>query len=107
MTVEQGATFVCPIEYRDSNNALVDLTEYTARLQARTRPGTPIIVEMTTENGRITLGGAEGTVDLVLTAEETTALPPGAYRYDLELVAGSVVTRLIEGAFNIIDEITE
>lgn len=40
----------------------VDLTGYEALLQVRESPGTPVLLEMSTTNGRITLGGSAGTV---------------------------------------------
>jgi hypothetical protein len=108
MLIEQGATFYLPIDYLDSTNQPVDLTLYTARLQARRIPvGDEIMLEMTTENGRIELGGVDGTIFLSYTAEDATFLEPGEYLYDLELVSGESVTRLIEGRLTISPEVTK
>ena len=105
--IEQGATFSLPITYEDSTGAAVDLTTYTARLQARKRASSPAtIVEMTTENGRITLGGTDGTIDLYMLAADTALLQAGEFFYDLELVSGGSVTRLLEGQLTVKPEVT-
>jgi tRNA threonylcarbamoyladenosine modification (KEOPS) complex Pcc1 subunit len=64
-------------------------------------------ITLTTANSRITLGGAAGTVTLTLAATDTANLTAGLYVYDLELVSSAnVVTRLIEGNFNVKAEVT-
>jgi hypothetical protein len=65
------------------------------------------ILELTNQNGRITLGGAAGTVSLNVAANVTANLTPGLYVYDLEVVSGGgEVTRLVEGNFNVKAEVT-
>lgn len=62
---------------------------------------------MSTGNAGIVLGGALGTIDLFLSASATTALTPGVYYYDLKLTSGAgVVTRLLEGVFEITAGVT-
>jgi hypothetical protein len=78
-------------------------------MQVRATTDSPtIIVSLTTENGRISLGGVAGTIDLLIPATATTGLTPGLYIYDLELVsAGGEVTRIVEGNFKIKPEVTK
>jgi hypothetical protein len=65
------------------------------------------ILDLTTENSRISLGGTAGTVTLNVAANVTANLTPGLYVYDLEVVSGGgEVTRLIEGNFNVKAEVT-
>ncbi len=66
------------------------------------------ILVLTTENGRISLGGASGTVTLTVPAATMAGLTAGKYVYDLELVApvSGVVSRLIQGNFVIRPEVT-
>lgn len=107
-TIEQGATFTRTITWRDSADALVNLTGYTARMKIKDAAGT-VIEELTTENGAITLGGSAGTVALLLTAIETGALAAtdgDALVYDLELVSGAVVTRLLEGRVTVTAQVS-
>jgi hypothetical protein len=85
----------------------VNLTGYTARLQARVDVDeTDTILSLTTGAG-ITLGGAAGTISLDQSAAQTAVLPNGEYVYDLELQSsGGVVTRLLQGELNISAEVT-
>ena len=107
ITADQGATFTLNITWKDSSGTLIDLTSWTARMKVR-----PLIqsdtslVELTTENGRIALGGALGTIDLTIAATDTDDLPVGTYRYDLELVNGATVERLLMGSFTVRGEAT-
>lgn len=109
MTIWQGATFQRVFTWRvGSPAANVNLTGYTARMQLRTAPNaTTAVLEATTENGRIALGGVAGTVTLNLSATVTAAIPANQYAYDLELVSGSgQVTRLLEGFATVDAEVT-
>ena len=106
-TIEQGATFNLLLTW-EINNVAVNLTGYTARLQARVDvEDTETILTLTTANGGITLGGAAGTISLDQTATQTTLLPAGTYVYDLELIAANAtVTRLVQGELAISAEVT-
>jgi len=64
-----------------------------------------VLVELTTENGRMTLG-SDGVINLILTATETSAITDeGVYDIELEDSAG-VVERLLEGSFFLTKEVT-
>lgn len=106
-TIEQGATFNLLLTWK-INGTAVNLTGYTARLQARIDvEEIETVLSLTTENGGITLGGALGTISLNRTAAQTTLLPAGTYVYDLELIASNAtVTRLVQGELLISAEVT-
>ena len=106
-SMEQGSTFSRSITYKDSNGSPIDLSGYTARMQLRrnVEDSSPII-ELTTANGRITLGGTAGTVTLTIAASDTASLSPVEGVYDLELVSGDTVEKLIAGTFTIQREVT-
>ena len=105
---EQGATFSWVFTLKDNNGVVVDLTGYTARMHVRVTAATAsTIIELTTANSRIVLGGTDGTITLALTATETAALTAGSYVYDLELLSGSSVQRLLEGDFVVTSEVTK
>jgi hypothetical protein len=105
--IEQGATFARTLTWQ-ADSANVNLTGYTARMMIRsTIDDSSTIVSLTTENGGITLGGAAGTIALLISATATAALTAGTAVYDLELIsASSVVTRLLQGSVTIAREVT-
>lgn len=114
----------------------VDLTGYTARMQVRATPDASTkILDLSSENGRITIDGPNGTVTVTIPAAQLTEGPGGldlssitappawvrevledltVFRgygkvavYDLELVsAGGVVTRLLQGQVCFDPEVT-
>lgn len=86
----------------------VDLSGFTARMTIREEIDsvTPIIA-MTDGGGEIILGGANGTVELLLSATVTAAFDFETAVYDLELVSGTgVVTRLLSGNIVLSKEVT-
>jgi hypothetical protein len=52
------------------------------------------------------LGGSAGTVTLTATATQTAAIAAGEWVYDIELVNGATVTRLLQGCFAVDAEVT-
>lgn len=102
-TIEQGATFSQPLLWRDSSNNPVNLTGYTARMQARrSKTSEEAVVDLTTENGGIVLGGATGRITLRIPAATTNTYTWLRAYYDLELVApGGDVRRLLQGELNV------
>lgn len=107
LCLQQGATFRRVIRWK-ADGALVDLTGYTARMQIRaTAEAATTLLDLTTENNRIALGGAAGTITLSISATDTAALPAGRAVYDLELVApDGTVTNLLGGVATIPRNIT-
>lgn len=106
--IEQGATWSLLLTYKDGAGNVVDLTGYTARMQARPFARSPkIILERSTQAGTILLGGQAGTVTIKATAAETAALKAGTGAYDVELYSPIATTiRLIQGKFTISAEVT-
>lgn len=103
---EQGADFIFTFSYEDSNGTTIALGEYTLKMQVRKNYGGTLIVELSTENGRITVDSNQD-VTLNLTAAETRELPPGKYIYDLEITdLDGIQSRIIEGEFKITAEVT-
>lgn len=103
---EQGATLSLALTYRDSDGDLVNLTGYTARLQVRESVNAASTLVSLTSSSGITLGGSAGTIQITLSATTTAGLPKGTYVYDLELVSGGTVTRLLKGKFTVDPEVT-
>lgn len=105
--VYRGATFSEQIEWKDESGTPVNLTGFTARMHMReTLEAADPFLTLTTENGGITLGGVAGTIQLLVSATQTTAITATSGVYDLELVSGANVTRLLEGLVIISPEVT-
>lgn len=104
--LEQGATFDRTFT-ADIGGTPINFTGYTARMKVRANASATAIIDLTTTNGGIVLGGALGTIQLLMTASATALLVPGMYKYDLELVSGSTVTRYLEGKFEVTAEMTK
>jgi hypothetical protein len=105
---EQGATFSKTFIYKDSNEAVVNLTGYTARMQIRSYKDSPtILLSATTENGKIVITPALGKIVASFTAAEASIGKIGKAVYDLEIVSpAGAVTRLVEGAITNSLEVT-
>lgn len=116
LIVRQGQTF-SHVHTHTSGGSAVDLTGYTARMAVRKRFGGARWAYLSTgadaDGGTITLGGGAGTITIAMTATETDALATGVdlaglkagivvkwieqFVYDLEIVSGETVTRVLEG----------
>lgn len=109
ITIEQGATFLLPLLWKDPQGDPVDLTGYSAKMQVRRKAGSvdPPLLDLSSTNGGITLGDAAGTIVITASATQTTAMTGRTGVYDLELTSPTgVVTRLVEGAVDIHPEVT-
>jgi len=104
LLVYQGATFDQTFTLTVSGSP-VNLTGYTAAMKVRATPADDAVLSLTNGSG-ITLGGALGTVAVVITATQTSNIAAGKYYYDLELTSAGVVTRFIQGSFRVSAEIT-
>lgn len=106
--IEQGATFVKTITWNDSASDPVNLTGYTARMQFRSSVNSStVLFSATSTDGRITLGGALGTIAIAFDADDTAAFTFVSAVYDLELESASgFVTRLLEGGVEVSKEVT-
>lgn len=97
-----------------------DLNGCTGRMQVREQYGTPVLLEISTENGGIVIGGTPDTpvmnqIDLLMTAEQTDKLgvtpvvtkPRRNAVYDLEITYPSGdVRRILQGGITISPNIT-
>lgn len=107
LCVPAGATFTQVLRWK-ADGQLVNLTGYTARMQIRPSvASSTLTLALTTENGRIALGGAAGTITLTISATDTATLTAGRYVYDIELIAaGGTVTRLLQGVLVVTANVT-
>lgn len=103
----QGATWSHQITIQESDGSIFDLTGYTARMQIReTHNSAAILLELTTENGRIAINTSTGTITLTILASDTTEITWSRGVYDLELVYGITITRLFQGSIEVSPNVT-
>lgn len=109
ITIEQGADFVKEFIWKSGDPLLpVDLTGFTARMQVRPSiSSTTKLLDLTTENDGILLGGVLGTIKVQATAALTAAMVGRTAVYDLELIyPGGAVKRFAKGSVTIDPEVT-
>lgn len=105
----QGATFNQTLFYETGEpSAPVNLSGYTAKMHIRSKPESKaLILELSTNNGRIVLNEATGSIRLFISASDTAFLSScDKAVYDLELTTGSVTTRVLQGNVIISPEVT-
>lgn len=110
IVIDKGATYRRTLYYKDSTKNPIDITNYTARMQIKSsaRSSTNIL-ELTTANGRITLTGVEGKIELFISDTDTAAVTfLGNAVYDLELedIGSGDVIKLVRGTVSFHEEIT-
>lgn len=112
----QGATFSQTLFWENGTPPTpVNLTGYTAKLQIRSsHDSKAIILELSTSNGRITLGTGgnftTGAINLFISATDTAQLSvcdKVKPVYDLEMTSGSTVSRILQGNVIISPEVTK
>jgi hypothetical protein len=105
--VYRGATFELAPQWK-IDGKYVNVTGYSANMVVRNSPTSPAaIVTLSSNNGRIIVGGADGKFTLTLSAGETAALSAGQYVYDLQITDGAgKVFRLLEGGFIVYEGVT-
>lgn len=106
LVCEQATTFNFQFTIKNDSTPW-NLTNYTAVMTVRPFVGaSTTTVVASTDNGRITLGGALGTVTVTIDATTTGGITPSRYAYDLVLTTGATVTRILEGKFVVTGAVT-
>jgi hypothetical protein len=100
--IDQGTTFSTVINLADEGGSAIDLSGYSGDAEMRKH-----YTSSNSQSFTVTLGGANGTVTLSLTATQTANIAAGRYVYDVEITSGSnVVSRIIEGIVTVTPEVT-
>lgn len=109
--LEQAADNVITYDWLDEDSNLpIDTTGYTAKMQIKKRPGIDIVwLELSTQNGKIVLGGTNGVITVKFVPLDTANVDWGSGIYDLFLTetATSHVTRFVNGIVTIKRNITD
>jgi hypothetical protein len=108
--VPQGADWDVAILYKE-NNAALDFSTATARMQVRKDYDKEIILELNSADGSITLGDGTGdtpNVTLKFQSAVTSAMTQYEGIYDLEVTTNAgVVKKFLEGRFQLRREVTK
>lgn len=120
-TIEQGATTNFEIQYKDSNNTPVNLTGYTGRMQIASDyssvPNRTVYLTLSSslnpDGTGLNFSGsngstppASGSIGVVISAVSSSNFTFNTALYDLEIVSGSIITRILEGQVSISKEVT-
>lgn len=107
-TMDQGSVWDLEITYQDPNGVPINLTNFTAKMQLRKEYNSTVAdLTLTTGGGGIVITGATGVIDISATAAQTGALDPTYYVYDLELISGTNISRLIQGQITVAEQVTQ
>lgn len=102
-SVVKGDTWFRRITYTVDGEP-VDLTSYTAELEVKLTFGGATLLSITQASGIVL--GADGTIELTLSAAQTSTLAAGNYVYDLQLTTGSDVATIMRGVLTVEPEVT-
>jgi hypothetical protein len=106
ITADQGSTFQRRFQYLDAEGSAIDLDGYTARMQVREAFEAGTILALVSPGGGIEITAGSGILDVTASAAQMEALPVGDWLYDLEIVQGAFVTKLVRGRFVVRAEVT-
>ncbi len=107
ITLRQGETLQLSIHVQDSNDATINYTGYTARMQVRADHTSTAILDIDSTS-EITLGSSNPNIQINVAETVTKNLTaPFLGFYELELVSGGTVTKPLEGKFVIEPEVTK
>ena len=94
-------------ELDTDNSTPLDLTGYTGRMQVRDKRTSTLVFDLTTTNGGLLLGDANGTITFYISDTDTDAALYDKCVYDLEIIdtIGDVIP-LIAGTFTLVSQVT-
>jgi hypothetical protein len=109
ITIDKGSHFAFSFIWKDEDGNTIDLTGYTAAMQARKNyKSTDLILDLTTENGGIEIDEDADTVTVIVPDTMSSTIAEFGALYDLELISPEgLVTRVIEGRIKFRPEITQ
>lgn len=83
----QGDTFTIRLIYKNPNGTPIDLTDFTAQMDVRDKPGGKILCATATEqNGCVTIDGPNGTVEVEFSHDQTKKFTTPTSSYQLKVI---------------------
>lgn len=102
ITIDQGSTFSTTLNLTDENGDILDLSGYTANSQIRKWYTSTNAITFSTS-----INTSAGTIELSLTANQTSTMTAGRYVYDVEITDSSnTISRIVEGIVTVTPEVT-
>lgn len=102
LSIDQGATFTTVVTLTDNDGNVIDISGYTGAAQMRKH-----YTSSTAKTFTVELGGVNGTITLLMSANTTANIEAGRYLYDVELTDTSgTVSRVFEGIVTVNPNIT-
>jgi hypothetical protein len=102
LIIDQGATYSTTIDIADEYGVAINLTNYTGAAQMRKHYTSSNAASFT-----VSLGGADGTLTLSMSANATANIVAGRYVYDVELTSNTgVISRVLEGIVTVTPNVT-
>lgn len=107
LTIDQGADFSHAFQILDPQNVPIDLTGYTAKMQARTSFTSDVaVIDLTTENGGLDIDLATAELTVSIPRTESIFFTFDRLVYDILLISTADTWRLVEGQINLCRGVT-
>jgi len=104
LDIDQGSDFTAEFQLENDNGTLMNLTGFTVYSQFRKSYRSSTGYSFTTQVTNPT----QGKLTLSLLGNASSAIKPGRYLYDVEVISsGGLKTRVVEGILTINPEITK
>lgn len=100
LIVDQGSSFQTNFTVNDDGGNPINFTGYTASAQMRKHYTSSNAVSFTVQLSN------QGVITLSLTSNTTDNIVPGRYVYDVEVVSGNTVSRVVEGIVTVTPQVT-
>jgi hypothetical protein len=118
--LEQGATTNFEIQYKDANGSAINLSGYSGKMQIKSdyadnNPTTYITLSssLKADGTGLNFSGSNGStptqsgsIGIYISAASSSLLTFDTAKYDLEIVSGGTVSRLLEGNIKLSKQIT-
>ena len=105
--IDLNADFNLTLSLLNELNEPVDLTDYTAKLQIKYPGSNRLIIELSTENGRILITALSDIVLLHIDVEDLASITAAHGEYDLILIHPNITKKLLLGKVEFINGITK
>ena len=84
--VVQGDTFSIVVNYKNPSGSAIDLTDFTARMDVRDKPGGKILCASVTENNGINISDAQGQINIEFSPSQTKKFTIPNCAYQLKII---------------------